>query len=220
MLAAGTFKPKWDLSHPFTKDRPKLLLVEGPDEWHVVTKILEKLEIGNIDARSFGGITGLLDAIETVKIGSGFDQYIVSLGVLRDAETDCQAAAQSIEASLDAAGWPVPAKAGSFAEGVMRIGYYICPDNASTGCLEDLIIASLINDPATSCVDDFCACLAAKAQAGELELDANASKIRLRAFLAARKDSTMQPAQAVVAYKWWEHEAWKPLVQFLTDLST
>lgn len=211
---------KWDIRHPFSSKRPKLLLVEGEDEWHLLIRLLPLIGVEGIDVRSFGGNSMLRPALEALGAGAvtGFD-YIKALGIWRDAEQDATAARQSIMGALQAGGFPVPEEVSLFAGTDRRVGYHILPDGASEGCFEDVCLACVAADPATSCVNAYIGCLENQAAEGKLRLDPNRSKTRIHAFLASREDATIQIGQALDARCWdTGHPAWQPLIQFLRDM--
>ncbi|MCE5237059.1 hypothetical protein LLH23_01025 [bacterium] len=212
-MAGGAAINQWELRHPFTSERSRLLLVEGQDEWHLLVRVLPTLGIADVDVRSFGGNEKLAAALKSLADGAvtGFD-YITSMGIVRDAEAQgVEAASQSVVAAIRNAGFPE--------DGERRINHFILPNDRDPGCFEDICLACVSDDPARKCVDDYAACLATRAAEGRLTLDPNPSKTRIHAFLASREDATIQIGQAFDAHCWdMNHEAWQPLIDFIKSV--
>jgi hypothetical protein len=219
-MPVGDGKP-WDPSRPFSPEHPKLVLVEGPDDWHAIVRASEALAIdAKMDVRCYEGITNLSEALETVrKTPYGYDQYVTDVAICRDAEDSYDGAVAAIKQSLANNGLPVPEGPCQFAagEGTKRVSFYVWPNCQSSGCFEDLVLEGLAEDPAMPCVQQYHGCLAAKQESNELRLD-NSSKVRLHALLASRPNATMRPGEAVAAYSWWQHPAWEHFLKYLRDL--
>jgi len=212
-MPEGTGANKWELRHPLTSERPKLLLVEGEDEWHLLIRVLPTLGITDVDVRSFGGNSRLAATLRSLADGTvtGFD-FVTAVGIVRDAEREgVEAAVQSVASAIENAGFAEDARE--------RISYFILPNGEDAGCFEDVCLACVADDPATECVDAYMNCLEAQAADGQLRLDSNLSKTRIHAFLASREDATIQIGQAFDA-KCWDinHEAWQPLIDFIKSM--
>jgi len=103
------------------------------------------------------------------------------VGIVQDADNDPNAAFQSICSALAAAGLPVPDAPRQIVGEDPRIAVMIVPDGVKPGMLEDVCLASVVDDPAMVCVDGFFTCLEQR-QAARSQTPA---KARLRAFLSA-----------------------------------
>jgi hypothetical protein len=123
----------------------RVLMVEGPDDEHVVKHICGQHQLGNIDEiKPYDGKQTLLDAIPVRLKGSD----ILALGILLDADTDLMATWQGILDRLRSAGYKtVPDK--PIPEGTVinaplesllpKIGVWLMPDNQMSGILENFL---------------------------------------------------------------------------------
>lgn len=123
----------------------RVLMVEGPDDEHVVKHICGGRSLGNIEKiHQYGGKAPLLEGI-----GARLKESdIAALGILIDADTDLQACWQAVTDRLRRAGYgnipelPVPegtllpAPADSL---LPRVGIWLMPDNRVPGILEDFL---------------------------------------------------------------------------------
>jgi hypothetical protein len=124
----------------------KILLVEGPDDEHVLKHICGNRGIPRLDeVKPHGGVDTLLESIP-VQLKAGEDGDIV--GVVIDADTDVKARWQSLRDRLINVGYHnVPADPAS--DGTIldppkqtllpQVGIWIMPDNQTNGILEDFL---------------------------------------------------------------------------------
>jgi hypothetical protein len=130
----------------------KILLVEGPDDEHVLKHICGNRGIAHLDeVKSHGGVDTLLESIP-VRLKES-DVHIV--GVVIDADTDVKARWESLRHRLIKVGYqdvptdPMP-------EGTIldppaqallpRVGVWIMPDNRTNGILEDFLLFLVPHD--------------------------------------------------------------------------
>lgn len=161
--------------------QPKLLLVEGKDEVNVFKKLLSDLELREVDVRAVGGRTRFRDRLKVVVEGPGHE-ILTSIGIVRDADTDPNAAFDSVCSALEAIGLPIPTVPLQSAGKAPRVTVMILPGRGRKGMLEDLCLDSVADDPAMFCVKAYFECLAE--QIDEL-FPNNLAKARVRTFLAA-----------------------------------
>ena len=122
---------------------PRLLLVEGPDDKHVVQHLMRVHEVPlGFEISEAGGIRGVLDAIPVQLQVDGR----ITLGVLVDANDDIASRWQSLSDVLREAGYRVPktpSPAGIVIDGpdayTPKIGVWLMPDNEAAGELEDFV---------------------------------------------------------------------------------
>lgn len=123
----------------------RILMVEGPDDEHVVKHICGERRLGSIDkVHAYGGKGPLLDSIGTrLK-----ETDITALGILLDADTDIQARWQAVTNRLAQAGYidipSVPAPDGTVVPApkdtlLPQVGIWLMPDNQLLGILEDFL---------------------------------------------------------------------------------
>ena len=125
---------------------PRVLLVEGPDDKHVVIHLSERSGLTqNFVIVEKEGINSLLDSIEVEVDIPGR----TVLGIMLDANDDLDARWQAVTGRLnrlrqedhfDLPELPAqPEPSGTIIEGRLRIGIWLMPDNRSTGELEDFV---------------------------------------------------------------------------------
>lgn len=171
---------------PLKISKPKLLIVEGKDEECFFCALIEHLGINDIQVAGIGGKDKLLMNLKGLIRDPEFPR-VVSLGVVRDADTNPAAAFQSVRGSLRASGLPTPKKPLVLAQGMPRVAVMIIPSHKRKGALEDLCLESVSKDQALICVDQYFACLDQQ-KIGQAK---NPSKAKVRVFLASRKDPTL-----------------------------
>lgn len=123
----------------------RVLMVEGPDDEHVVKHICGERQLGKIETiHPYGGNNPLLEGI-----GARLKESdITALGIILDADTDLQARWQAISARLNLAGYrnipEAPSAVGTVVEApadalLPRVGIWLMPDNQVPGILEDFL---------------------------------------------------------------------------------
>ena len=123
----------------------KILLVEGPDDEHVVKHICGNRGIAPLEVKPHGGVENLLESIP-VRLKASEDGDIV--GVVIDADSDVNARWRSLRDRLVKAGYQdVPADPTQ--DGTIlgppdrtllpRVGIWIMPNNKTNGILEDFL---------------------------------------------------------------------------------
>ena len=193
----------------------KLLITEGGDAFSFFKAALRHLGLlDQIEIRNLGGVTDWSAYLPVLVRTDGF-AHVVSLALVRDAETDCRAAFQSACAALARAHLPVPPQPAAAAPGSPSVAVFILPDCHRPGMLETLCLEAVANDPATVCVDRYFNCLSTR----KLVLPANLEKARVRAFLASRTRPHRRLGQAAEAGYWdWSSPVFEPLFRFLTAI--
>lgn len=162
--------------------RPKLLLVEGKDEYKFFSKMLADLHLVDIEIRDIMGKTKFRSNIKTLPSVTGFNQ-VVSVGIVVDADKQPQGAFDSICDALEIADLPKPEATLHPVGDDLQVTIMILPGDGRQGMLEDLCLESVAEDPAIPCLEEHFRCLEE-----ELEADAfpgNLAKDRVRTFLAS-----------------------------------
>ena len=130
---------------------PQLLVVEGPDEEHVVEKLLSRhgVHLQGFEIKPKGGFAELRKSIYNEVNASGRQ----TLGIIADANEHPDQRWQSISDQLKKASCVVPASISARGEIFsgprnVRVGVWLMPDNERSGELEDFV-ADLIprDDP-------------------------------------------------------------------------
>lgn len=127
---------------------PRVLLVEGPDDKHVVKHLCRGTDLENrfnIDDK--GGKDPLLAAIRNEVRVSGRE----ALGILLDADNDVQSRWNAVIHALsrvDVTGPGAPDPSGTIIDDRPRIGIWLMPNNVSSGELEEFVAGMIpTNDP-------------------------------------------------------------------------
>ncbi|MEJ2387494.1 MAG: hypothetical protein P8Y27_09405 [Chromatiaceae bacterium] len=123
----------------------RVLMVEGPDDEHVVKHVCGQRQLGTIEnIHAYGGKDLLIDGIEARLKESD----ISALGILVDADEDLQARWAAVASRLSTAGYvgiPVsPTEEGTVIAApagtlLPRVGIWLMPDNRLPGILEDFL---------------------------------------------------------------------------------
>ena len=133
-----------------TQPESRVLLVEGPNDKHVIWQICNRSpETPDFYIQDRGGIEPLLDAIGAELNAPGRQV----LGILTDADDNLPARWASIVNRLAEEGVPAPNHPDTDgviinAQGKPRVGIWIMPDNVSLGELENFVVDMIPNsDP-------------------------------------------------------------------------
>lgn len=192
----------------------KQLLVEGADASRFFQAFSVALALPSLQIHNFGGNSELPGFLKALVLMPGFDD-IASLAIIRDAETDPQAAFQSVCAALRRAGLAAPGQSGVFSSGRPQVGVFILPDVSSAGMLESICLRAVATDPAFTCVETYFECL----ERAGVRLPVNMEKARLQAFLASRPRPGLRIGEAAAAGVWpWHSAAFDALRHFLGAL--
>ena len=170
-------------------EHPRLLLVEGTDDYWFFRRIIERRRSAGIQIIEFGGKDTLGEFLTNVLVPRVRATDVVRIiGIVRDADDFYDRAFQSVGDSVRRAGLPVPRAPLTYADGALdgtaiRVAAYIMPDNASRGELETLCLEAVRGAEAMPCVEKFFECLGAIDNVPGKE-----DKARLGAFLSANRD--------------------------------
>lgn len=195
-------------------EKPRLLLVEGEDERRLFEAILRELGRADVQAESCGGKDAMPRVLENVAKRSGFDR-VIAVGVVRDAESDSDAAFRSVRDALERGSLQPPARPGSYGLGRPRVGVLLLPPGKRSGMLEDLCLETIASDSALSCVDGFFRCVEERSGRTPRSL----SRSRLHAWLASQEEPYTRVGEA--AEKGWFPLAsppFEPVRAFLSEL--
>ena len=190
----------------------KLLAVEGRGPKVFFEHYLHRLGIVDVQVEDFGGTSMFRPFIRAATLLPGFMERVVSFAVIRDAETDAQAAFQSVGDALRAAGLAVPSAPDVAAGDRPRVHAFILPGEGREGMIETLCLQSVEADPCMSCVEEFFRCIE---NSGHI-LPPNLTKARTHAFLATRPKPDLPMWTAAQKDYWnWSHAAFNSLTTFL-----
>lgn len=195
-------------------EKPKLLLVEGNDEVRLFGALAKHIGAEDVQIRAYHGRDNLRQFLIFIPQVDGYSE-LESIGITRDADESGDNAARSVRGALGAAGFPVPeSPLEPAADGIISVRYLIIPPNGDTGALEDVCLASVSEDPATACVEDYFACIERSALDGPRA--ARMSKAKVHAFLSSRENPTLRLGEAAERGVWrFDDPAFDPLKSVL-----
>ncbi len=146
---------------------PHVLLCEGADALHFLIWLLEELSKDNTFFQSFQvfdfkGINDLCRFLETFHLMEEY-QSVKAIGVIRDAETDYEAASRNICKAFKMRGLPVPSGPFQISRNAnISTGFVLfpsCSDRLVNGTLEDLCLNVLRASDAREILHDVDAVL-------------------------------------------------------------
>ncbi len=195
-------------------DEAGQLVVEGRDAEVFFRAMLRHLGLARMQVQCCGGVDELPGFLKALRNAPGFTR-VVSLGIVRDAETGPKAAFQSVCSALRNAGLAEPRQPELLHGENPRVTILILPSASTAGMLETICLQAVAHDPAIRCVDAYFDCLAQRLDS----LPANMSKARVHAFLASRPKPDLLIGEAASAGYWpWDSPAFDHVKRFLQAL--
>ena len=191
----------------------KILIVEGKDEVNFFTALFEHMQLTGIQISDIGGKTNFYPRLQALVNLHNFSQ-VNSIAIVRDADDDPVAAAQSVRSALSRAKLAVPPNLGTRHGSNPTVAIFIMPDNTNAGMLEDLCLNSVASSPELDCVNGLMQCIEDK----RLPLPLQSSKARAHAYLATQQKPDKRVGEAAAAGYWpFPNSAFSPLKQFLSS---
>jgi len=219
------------LQGPITE--PYLLAVEGKDDENFFRRLMDKRGISGIDIRRYredpsGKLHTELDVLLKQR---GFGENVRGYAVVRDANSDANAAMASIQDALRKLDEPCPNQPGEFASDARRkVGVLLIPPGRPNGCLEDLCLDIAAKHDVMECAEAFMECLrercprkpsGAPRDVAKAFFPRHASKAKAQAFMAGLYDSPHEIGRAAQWDYWdWESPELKGIIQFLNELAS
>lgn len=194
---ANSSSPALEPGVKFSISEPSVLVVEGDEDKVFFEAFIRRLNLRSIQVMGIGGKSLIRPHLRTLKIAPGHDQ-LSSLGIIRDADTDPQAAFRSVCDALKYAGFSAPKSPEKFIGTKPRIGVMILPGKDRGGMLESICLESVRKDPAMQCVEQYFNCL----KDNHVPNTKNIFKAKTHAFLASRKEPDKRLGEAALAGYW------------------
>lgn len=202
-----------ETKQPIDIQHPHLLIVEGEEDKRFFEALIEYMKLTDVQVLAYCGKTNLRKFLRALVASSGFLK-LISLGVVRDADENPQAAFQSVCDALKYVGLPTPHKPLEIAGKKPAVTVIILPEPDSPGSLEDLCLKAVADHPAMTCVDKFFECLKKRG----LCLPDNMSKAKVQAFLAS-KHRPLRLGEAAEAGYWpLDHQVFQPVKDIIARL--
>lgn len=135
------------MAHPNPTSRePRVLLVEGQDDKHVVGHLLERCQPGlDFEIVDVGSVESLLESVGAHVRAPG--RQVV--GILIDSNEDIEARWQAVTQRLIGEGFAPPkvrSPKGTIFGARPRVGIWLMPDNVSPGELENFVVQMIPAD--------------------------------------------------------------------------
>lgn len=195
---------------------PNILVVEGDEDKAFFEALIQHLGLFKIQVMPIGGKKQLKANLMALRMHSEF-QTVRSLGIIRDADDNPEAAFQSVRDGLQAAGLPAPDRPLSRVGSNPSVMVMILPDINTPGALEDLCIQAVANDPALPCVEQYFECLKQQTPS----FPKNLAKAKIQAFLASREEAGKRLGEAAQAGYWpWDSKVFDQLKDFLKQITS
>lgn len=202
---------------PLTLSKPKQLLVEGRDAEAFFYPFLESMGLQDtIQIHDYGSITELAPFLKQFVRNAQFKKLPVrSIGIVRDAEQDANAAFQSICTALDKAELAIPDQPCIPKQHEPAVNVFILPDSESAGMIETLILRVVQDELGFECVDRYLECVIHSTGIVPKPMD----KAKLLTFLASKPDiKPLTGFAARAGYLNLVSQAYDPLRNFLLTI--
>lgn len=204
--------------------KSKLLIVEGNHERDFFEAWLQALAIADIQIMPIGGKTLLRDSLSSlVKQRPFLDELVSSMVIVRDADDNPEGAFESVRDAIQAVGLIAPSRCMEMTAGnIPSIAIVVLPAVDRQGALEELLIETVMDDPAAPLAISFLNDAIDAVQKSGLR-DHTPShrlgKARVHAFLATLVDPDKDAGKAALAQVWnFSHHTLLPLLQVLRQM--
>jgi hypothetical protein len=141
-------------------DQPQVILVEGADDQAVVAAMIRHENLGNFHVHDMNGNTSWGRRLQAILRQPEFSVNIKALGLVKDADSNPNAAWDSCIGILRRHELPTPRTTASLAEGEISVAVMIVPSMSRHGAIEDLCMASF-EETRLACVRGYFECLGA-----------------------------------------------------------
>ncbi len=200
---------------PIQITQPTVLVVEGPgDDKLFFERLLEIMQIRNVDVVPMDGTSGLDGVLEILAKEAFVTKKVRSIGIIRDANTNRQRTIKDVREALHKHGLAVPEDEMVPVGTHPQVCFLLMPGKGKHGMLEDLCLESVGDDPAMPCVKEYFDCL--KRKSVPLPPRKELSKEKVHAYLSSKPDPSVALGRAATHDYWpWHHPAFEEVKQFL-----
>lgn len=178
--------------------------------------MLEFLNAKNcVQIQNFGGTQDLRNYLSAFSKQRRFSEIVKRIGVVRDAETDFDAAFASVRSSLKNAELPVPESHGEFTNLPLSVGTLILPGQNQNGMLETLLCKTITDNEVSQCIDRFFECIRDEAKIDVTRME----KARAHVFIATKPQPHVSVGVAAKKGYWdLNHVQFEDVRNFLREL--
>jgi len=191
-------------------EKSRLVLVEGSEDQALIVALIRHESLQDFHVHNMIGKDGWNGKLRAICRVRGFGK-VVSLGLVRDADSNGRAAWDSCRSALVAARLPLPSAPGQLQPGRPSVAIAIIPGIDSVGAIEELCLPSFQQDR-LACVDSYFRCLT--------DASGVSSKAIVQTYLAglrpACRDLTIAARHHAIDLA---HPAFDPLKTFLYEMS-
>ena len=193
----------------------QFVFCEGGDDLAVVSGIAKSIGLSDLQAEPFLGRNNLRSFLRDVQKRPEFAQNkVASIGIVRDADEDEDAAFRSVRDSLLANGFKAPESNGSVVADGVKVGILITGPNSGRGMVEDLCLQSVSDRPEFACVSEYFRCITERCGRKGFS-----SKAKVRAWMASHVDYDYYLGKAAEHGYWpWNSSVFDQLKDFLRKL--
>jgi hypothetical protein len=193
----------------------KFVFCEGKDDVAVINGVAQSIGITGLSIDAIGGKDNLKNVLGAFKTRPEFAQKkVASLGIVRDADDDGDAAFRSVCDWLRAHDFFPPSTNGGITDETLRVGVLIIGPEGGRGMLEDLCLQSASDSAEFACVESYFHCVAENSERKRFS-----SKAKVRAWMAPQADHELYVGKAAEKGYWpWENPVFDPIKQFLRVL--
>ena len=197
-----------------TIEHSKILVVEGNDDEYLFRALLSHIRLYGVQIVNARGKDNIRRSIAVIRQSPDFGA-VSSLGVVRDADTNAASAFQSVRDALVSVGLSAPTEPLTPAAGDPTTVALILPYGENSGTIEDVCLASVADDEAMPCVDEYMRCISEQST----QQSSSPSKAKAQAFLSSRARPGLLLGQAANRGYWnFDHSAFNPLKDLLRML--
>ncbi|HPG42107.1 MAG TPA: hypothetical protein PLP19_22325 [bacterium] len=200
-------------------EKTKLLLVEGKDELNFFNKLLQLIEVIEVQTINVEGKDNFKNKMHALYNQEGFNK-VIRLGFIRDAEMEkANSAFDSICSILKSFNLPEPNQSNNITKNTYpTIGIYIVPDNSGAGMLENLCLKTIERQKKYICVEQFIKCCENYLTDEEKKIY-NAPKAHVQSYLASCVPIANNLGIGALRGHWdFNHEALNDIKHFLQSL--
>ena len=191
----------------------KLLVIEGHDDEEFLDALVKHEGLNGIQLHNVRGKANLRPELKALKRTPGFSD-VVSLGLIRDADSSVQDTFTSVRDAFRDADLPVPDSPMVPAGNNPQVLVMLMPDCVNTGELEDLCLRSVATQPAMLCVDDYFLCLKNR----DIPEPRKLSRAKVHAYLTSMPELKRLGESAQAGYWPWTSTQFDQLRDFLRQL--
>lgn len=197
--------------------KSKLLIVEGKDEENIFNKICEEFNLTSIQVIPIGGKYNFQHTLPILVKDSDFD-IVDSIGIVRDADTDADAAFISVCGVLRESRISQPIKPLIPSDQRPITNIFIAAGDNSKGSIESIFMKTVSDQPIMTCVKKYFDCV--KEKQNEIPSPDKIDIAKLYVYLSANPNYCRKRfGHSVLGEQWnLKHNELNALINFLKKL--